>query len=206
MGHVVGQGVLEAKPARRTARLAAHTRGRTSPWETVADRTWGMPRPEARRIPRENFAPASFSCRHRGRFIGRTSLRQSGQFPAALRVDWSVPGRSQGVKERAILGSREFFLKKAIGWALRQYTWTDPREVARYVRVNAGRLSPERPRGAEERAHWADAGPRRGLSSSSTARAAAAGSARRPSRVSLDRCLPRRSFTTRRDLLLTPIA
>jgi len=31
------------------------------------------------------------------------------------------------------LGSREFFLRKAIGWALRSYAWTDPREVTRYV-------------------------------------------------------------------------
>jgi 3-methyladenine DNA glycosylase AlkD len=40
------------------------------------------------------------------------------------------------------LGSKEFFLRKAIGWALRQYAWTDPREVVRYVRRNRGRLSP----------------------------------------------------------------
>lgn len=39
------------------------------------------------------------------------------------------------------LASQEFFLQKAIGWALRQYAWTDPREVRRYVRANAGRLS-----------------------------------------------------------------
>ena len=39
------------------------------------------------------------------------------------------------------LGSREFFLRKAIGWALRQYAWTDPREVKRYVRENGHRLS-----------------------------------------------------------------
>ena len=31
------------------------------------------------------------------------------------------------------LESREFFLRKAIGWALRQYAWTDPEEVVRYV-------------------------------------------------------------------------
>jgi 3-methyladenine DNA glycosylase AlkD len=30
--------------------------------------------------------------------------------------------------------SREFFLRKAIGWALRAYAWVDPREVKRYVR------------------------------------------------------------------------
>jgi 3-methyladenine DNA glycosylase AlkD len=39
------------------------------------------------------------------------------------------------------LGSPEFFLRKAIGWALRQYAWTDPREVRRYVRKNESRLS-----------------------------------------------------------------
>jgi 3-methyladenine DNA glycosylase AlkD len=38
--------------------------------------------------------------------------------------------------------SREFFLRKAIGWALRQYAWTDPREVRRYVKANRARLSP----------------------------------------------------------------
>jgi 3-methyladenine DNA glycosylase AlkD len=40
------------------------------------------------------------------------------------------------------LGSREFFLQKAIGWALRQYAWTDPREVKRWVKANDARLAP----------------------------------------------------------------
>jgi len=39
------------------------------------------------------------------------------------------------------LASDEFFLRKAIGWALRQYAWTDPAEVKRYVRRNEPRLS-----------------------------------------------------------------
>jgi len=39
------------------------------------------------------------------------------------------------------LASKEFFLQKAIGWALRQYAWTDPAEVRRYVRLNQSRLS-----------------------------------------------------------------
>jgi 3-methyladenine DNA glycosylase AlkD len=39
------------------------------------------------------------------------------------------------------LASGEFFLRKAIGWALRQYARTNPREVARYVRNNRQRLS-----------------------------------------------------------------
>ena len=38
--------------------------------------------------------------------------------------------------------SKEFFLRKGIGWALRQYAWTDPAEVRRYVRSNAAALSP----------------------------------------------------------------
>ena len=40
------------------------------------------------------------------------------------------------------LADREFFIRKAIGWALRQHAWTDPREVARYVARNTARLSP----------------------------------------------------------------
>jgi 3-methyladenine DNA glycosylase AlkD len=39
------------------------------------------------------------------------------------------------------LDSKEFFLRKAIGWALRQYAWTDPAEVKRYVAANEARLS-----------------------------------------------------------------
>lgn len=39
------------------------------------------------------------------------------------------------------LESPEFFLRKAIGWALRQYAWTDGAEVKRYVRRNRHRLN-----------------------------------------------------------------
>lgn len=39
------------------------------------------------------------------------------------------------------LADREFFIRKAVGWALRSYAWTDPVEVARYVRENEFRLS-----------------------------------------------------------------
>jgi len=39
------------------------------------------------------------------------------------------------------LDDREFFIRKAIGWALRQYAWTDPGEVVRYVRSRESRLS-----------------------------------------------------------------
>jgi 3-methyladenine DNA glycosylase AlkD len=37
--------------------------------------------------------------------------------------------------------AKEFFIRKAIGWALRQYAWTDPKEVKRYVEAHRERLS-----------------------------------------------------------------
>ena len=40
------------------------------------------------------------------------------------------------------LDSREFFLRKAIGWALREYAKSDPAWVRRYVRAQRARLSP----------------------------------------------------------------
>lgn len=40
------------------------------------------------------------------------------------------------------LDSREFFLQKAIGWALRQYAWTDPAWVKRCVARLGDRLKP----------------------------------------------------------------
>jgi 3-methyladenine DNA glycosylase AlkD len=40
------------------------------------------------------------------------------------------------------LADREFFIRKAIGWALRSYAWTDAREIRKYVAKNRARLSP----------------------------------------------------------------
>ena len=40
------------------------------------------------------------------------------------------------------LTHKDFFIRKAIGWSLRQYAWTDPKEVRRYVKANKERLSP----------------------------------------------------------------
>ena len=39
------------------------------------------------------------------------------------------------------LGDREFFIRKAIGWALRAYAWVEPLWVRAYVAQNASRLS-----------------------------------------------------------------
>ncbi|HEV8605883.1 MAG TPA: DNA alkylation repair protein [Tepidisphaeraceae bacterium] len=40
------------------------------------------------------------------------------------------------------IAEKEFFLRKAIGWALRQYAWSDSGEIIRYVKENKSRLSP----------------------------------------------------------------
>lgn len=39
------------------------------------------------------------------------------------------------------LASKEFFLRKAIGWSLREYAKTDPKEIKRYVARHAKKLS-----------------------------------------------------------------
>jgi 3-methyladenine DNA glycosylase AlkD len=39
-------------------------------------------------------------------------------------------------------GHRDFFIRKAIGWALRQYAWTDPRTVRAFVAAHRDELSP----------------------------------------------------------------
>lgn len=51
------------------------------------------------------------------------------------------------------LSSREFFLRKGIGWALRQYAWTDPAEIVRYVRAHEDALSPLSKREALKNIH-----------------------------------------------------
>jgi 3-methyladenine DNA glycosylase AlkD len=40
------------------------------------------------------------------------------------------------------LADPQFFIRKAIGWALRSYAWTDPREITKFVKANRTRLSP----------------------------------------------------------------
>ena len=48
-------------------------------------------------------------------------------------------------------GHRDFFVRKAIGWALRHYARTDPDAVRTYVAENQGRLSPLSVREATKR-------------------------------------------------------
>jgi 3-methyladenine DNA glycosylase AlkD len=60
------------------------------------------------------------------------SLLEPGLKPRPL----SAPGiRTDRVRH-------DFFIRKAIGWALRQYAWVQPDDVRRYVEANRDRLSP----------------------------------------------------------------
>jgi 3-methyladenine DNA glycosylase AlkD len=88
-------------------------------------------------------------------------LAQPAEMGAAIR-DWSLAadlwkrrssiicqvGRRRSIDLELLyaciepnLGDRDYFIRKAIGWALRDYAWADPEEVARYVELNAARLS-----------------------------------------------------------------
>jgi len=59
-------------------------------------------------------------------------LRRKGDTDLELLYDCIEPN----------LADRAFFIRKAIGWALRQYAWTDPREIKRFVKANRMSLSP----------------------------------------------------------------
>jgi len=60
-----------------------------------------------------------------------SQLRFRGETDLALLYDCIEPN----------VGDREFFIRKAIGWALREVAWADPDEVVRYVHENVERLS-----------------------------------------------------------------
>lgn len=68
-------------------------------------------------------------------WLHRTAIL--AQLRARARTDLAL---LEAVLEPA-LASREFFLRKAVGWALRQYAYTDPDYVRRYVARHAAELS-----------------------------------------------------------------
>lgn len=57
---------------------------------------------------------------------------------ATFQLEHRGPGRSQGhaMKQKDV----DFFLRKAIGWALRQYAYSEPEWVVRYVREHRDEL------------------------------------------------------------------
>ncbi|MFT3840114.1 MAG: DNA alkylation repair protein [Myxococcaceae bacterium] len=65
-------------------------------------------------------------------------LRFKEQIDLKLLYDCIEPSL-EGPKAHPL--AKQFFIRKAIGWALRQHAWTDPAEVKRYVAAHQGRLS-----------------------------------------------------------------
>src|SRR5206468_496067 len=51
------------------------------------------------------------------------------------------PSLEEGAKRVANDATELFFLRKGIGWALREYAWTDPAEIRRYVKSRREELS-----------------------------------------------------------------
>jgi 3-methyladenine DNA glycosylase AlkD len=41
-----------------------------------------------------------------------------------------------------LAAEKEFFIRKAVGWALRDYAWHDWRAVQKYLKTASTRLSP----------------------------------------------------------------
>jgi 3-methyladenine DNA glycosylase AlkD len=66
----------------------------------------------------------------------RTSILSQLKFKGETDLDLLYDCIEPSIEEK------EFFLRKGIGWALREYAKTDPREVWRYVKENRDRLSP----------------------------------------------------------------
>jgi 3-methyladenine DNA glycosylase AlkD len=94
--------------------------------------------------------------------IGAYLLRDYREPITAVMIEWSRSANlwkcraaiicQLGFKERTDLellyaciepnlDHRDFFIRKAIGWALRSYAWTDSDEIGRYVREHESRLS-----------------------------------------------------------------
>ena len=68
-----------------------------------------------------------------------------GVAPASSARSAPRPHTDAGLLADAIvpnLGDRDFFIRKAIGWALRQHARTDPDWVRRFVATHRGQLSP----------------------------------------------------------------
>jgi len=88
---------------------------------------------------------AAILCQIRFKQNTDTRLLYACIEPSLLaRVDSEAPyqrtGGDRGTRPTEI--RYDFFIRKAIGWALRQYAWIAPDEVRRYVEAHRERLSP----------------------------------------------------------------
>jgi 3-methyladenine DNA glycosylase AlkD len=79
-------------------------------------------------------------------------------FQLNYKLDTDFPLMQQIIREN--LGSDEFFINKAIGWALRQYTRVDPQAVRKFVDA-----TPLQPLSAREALKWLDRRDRKAAAS-----------------------------------------
>jgi len=86
-------------------------------------------------------------------------LEPNLQRPASNRDGGAIASRGSSTGGSAAPDiTRDFFIRKAIGWALRQYARVDAREVGRYVAAHRDRLSPLSVREATRHIGMAESG------------------------------------------------
>jgi 3-methyladenine DNA glycosylase AlkD len=85
--------------------------------------------PEAMKQTMRQWSTCDNMWKRRSSIICQLSFKKNTDL--VLLVDCMTPS----------LDSKEFFLRKAIGWALRQYAWVDPKWVKKYVKDNEEKLS-----------------------------------------------------------------
>jgi 3-methyladenine DNA glycosylase AlkD len=112
---------------------------------SAARATAGKPERSERSERPASAARATAGKSERPAFAARATAskpERSERSERSERPERSERSERSAFAARATAGKSErFFLRKAIGWALRQYAWTDPGEVRRYVRANRAGLS-----------------------------------------------------------------
>jgi 3-methyladenine DNA glycosylase AlkD len=105
----------------------------------------GVQAPALRRICRRLFAEHPLESAAAWRATVLLLWREAGHREeryAAVELAGDRRYRAHRTAIEPNLADRDFFIRKAIGWALRAHAWTGPDEVARYVHTNRARLSP----------------------------------------------------------------
>ena len=105
-------------------------------WDLVDDVAAHKVRPILRSFPAEVRPVLLGWAAHDDLWLRRTAIIAQLGSKAGTDLDLLVACLEPNLERR------EFFLRKAIGWALRQYAWVDPVWVREYVAEHEDRLSP----------------------------------------------------------------
>lgn len=104
-------------------------------WDTVDDLAQNVVGPLVARHP-ELRATMDAWAEDEDPWIARTAILHQNKYRA------NTDPRRLFAYCRARASEKDFFMRKAIGWALRTYAAVDPDAVARFVEENEARLSP----------------------------------------------------------------